>query len=74
MTTYVATYTDEGVELQEDLNYYYWIETAYKEAKKRAKVNGWKLISVKPKEEIPTPQVYQPYRREDTYNLPYTIR
>jgi hypothetical protein len=73
MTTYVATYTVGGVELQDDLSHY-WIEGAYKEAKNRAKANGWKLISVKPKKEIPTPQVYQPYRREDTYNLSDTIR
>lgn len=70
MTYYTATYDDDGIELEDELNHYN-LPDALKEGKKIADRNGWTLVSVKPRPLVPTPIIQQscgchrePLRRE----------
>jgi hypothetical protein len=67
MTIFIATYKSGKVILEEELPDFdaFDLETAYKEAKKRAKKNRWTVVKVEPKVYPPVPQItyprYPPY-------------
>jgi hypothetical protein len=68
--TYIATYRDGKAILKDELpsSEAFDLETAYKEAKKIAKKNGWTLVKVEPKVYPPVPQiVYPPSRDRDPW-------
>ena len=56
MTYYKAIYSDNGVEIEDELHQYN-IEDALKEAKKVANRNKWKLIKVEPRPLVPAPTI-----------------
>jgi hypothetical protein len=66
MYMYTATYkTLDGIEVVDDIDEFY-VEKAIETARRIAKRNSWKVISVKPKVYPPTPVVYQtPPQRDD---------
>jgi hypothetical protein len=74
MTYYIATYRDGKAILKDELpsSEAFDLETAYKEAKKIAKKNGWTLVRVEPKVYPPVPQIvyprYPPYNEYHDYS------